>query len=272
MMPTLLFLLAYCGMIATPTTTAPTTWQQLAEGLELGTFAAPRPSPVGDRKITILRVDPAYWQFGLLTADQHGERARTARQWATEFGQTAVVNAGMFQQDGLTNVGYMKCDTRINNSRFNDDNTLIAMEPSDTKLPKVQIIDRECQNWKQLVTQYKYVTQGIRMVDCYRKNRWSEQPRMWSMVVMGMDKAGRALLIYCRSPYTVHTFVDMLLGLEIDLKNAMYLEGGPEASLYLKTPDCEFEGYGSYETGFFESDKNDRAWPIPNVIGISPRK
>ena len=109
------------------------------------------------------------------------------------------------------------------------------------------------------------------MVDCHGKNRWSEQPRMWSMVAIGMDKSGRALMIYCRSPYTVHAFIDMLLALDLELKNAMYLEGGPEASLFVKTSNLEFEGYGSYETGFFESDKNDRAWPIPNVIGICKR-
>lgn len=245
--------------------------QPLDTGLEVGTYLASEPSAVGDRKITVVRIDPAYWQFSLLTARLQGGRARTAKQWATDFKQTAVVNAGMFQMDGLTNVGYMKCGTQINNPRFNDDNTLIAFEPDDVALPRFQIIDRECQDWKTLVTKYRFVTQGIRMVDCKRTNRWAEQPRKWSMVVMGMDKAGRALMIFCRSPYSVHTFIDMLLALDIDLRRAMYLEGGPEASLYLKTPDCEFDGYGSFETGFFESDDNDRAWPIPNVIGISKR-
>ena len=28
---------------------------------------------------------------------------------------------------------------------------------------------------------------------------------------------------------------------------------------------------GSYETGFNENDDNQRQWPIPNVIGVSPR-
>ncbi len=255
--------------------TAPSTssnWQQLGTGLELGTFVAPMPSPCGDRKITVVRIDPASWKFSLLTAAREGKRARTARQWATEFGQTAVINAGMFREDGFTNVGYMKCGDHLNNPHFNADNTMIAAEPTDPKLPNFQIIDREAQDWKTLITKYRYVTQGIRMVDSHGKNRWAEQPRMWSMAVMGMDKSGKALMIFCRSPFTVHAMIDMLLGLEIDLKNAMYLEGGPEASLYVKTTAREFEGYGSYETGFYESDKNDRAWTLPNVIGISRRE
>ena len=248
------------------------TWQQLDTGLEIGTFAAPMPSRCGDRKITVVRIDPAAWRFRLLTAAQQGRRARTARQWATEFGQTAVINAGMFREDGFTNVGFMKCDDHVNNPRFNTDNAMVAAEPTDPKLPRFQIIDREAQDWKSLVNQYRYVTQGIRMVDSHGKNRWAEQPRMWSIALMGIDGKGKALMIFCRSPFTVHVMIDMLLRLDIDLKRAMYLEGGPEASLYLKTQDCEFEGYGSFETGFFESDDNDRAWTLPNVIGISRRE
>jgi hypothetical protein len=243
-------------------------WQQVDHGLELGIFKATQPTVVGDRKIHVVRIDPEKWVFKLLAAADHGGKARTAKQWSTEFGLVAAVNAGMFQMDGLTNVGYMKVGGKVYNSRINDDNTFIAFGPTSPKLPSFQIIDRECQNWKSLLAQYENVTQGIRMLDCKQANRWSQQPREWSMVVMGMDKSGKALFIFCRSPYSVHNFIDQLLSLDLDLHNAMYLEGGPEASLYLKTTDCQIDLFGSYETGFFESDANDRAWPIPNVIGI----
>ncbi len=269
MIPFLSLLLALYLQFASPKPNAD--WKLLDQGLEIGTFSASEPSIVGNRKITILRIDPVVWKFKLLTAALHDRKSHTARQWATDFDQTATINAGMFQMDGITNVGYMKCGDKLNNGHINDDNTIVAFEPEDAKLPPFQIIDRECQDWRSLLAKYQYATQGIRMVDCYRKNRWSAQPKMWSMVVMGMDKSGKALMIFCRSPFTVHKFIEMLLALEIDLKNAMYLEGGPEASLYIKSHDFEFDGYGSYETGFNESDKNDRAWPIPNVIGISKR-
>jgi hypothetical protein len=48
----------------------------------------------------------------------------------------------------------------------------------------------------------------------------------------------------------------------------MYLEGGPEASLYLEANGKKIERIGSYETGFWESDTNEQFWPLPNVIGI----
>ncbi len=246
-------------------------WQQLEDGMEVATLTAKQASEVGNRKIQVVRIDPTKWEFQLLAAADHGGKARTAKQWSTEFGLVAAVNAGMFQMDGLTNVGYMKLGGKVYNPRINDDNTFIAFGTNSPKLPSFQIIDRECQNWKSLVDQYQNVTQGIRMIDCKQANRWSQQPRKWSMVVMGMDKSGKALFIFCRSPYSVHDFINELLDLDLDLHNAMYLEGGPEASLYLQTKDCNIDLFGSYETGFFESDANDRAWPIPNVIGIRHR-
>ena len=91
------------------------------------------------------------------------------------------------------------------------------------------------------------------------------------MAVLGQDKSGNILFIHCRSPYPVHDFIDILLKLPLDLYNAMYLEGGPEASFYLDHKGLHVERMGSYETGFTEHDANNRYWEIPNMIGIKKR-
>lgn len=247
-------------------------WQQLDHGLEYASIPASKPVLVGDGIIRILRIDPAHFDFQLVAASEHGRKSKTGREWCESNDLVAVVNAGMFLQDGLTNVGYMKNFAHVNHSKFNKDNTLVAFHPSSDSLPPFKIIDRTCEDWEPLVDQYQSVSQGIRMVDCEQSNRWSQQDRIWSMVIIAMDKKGRALLIFCRSPYSVHDFIDMLLEMPLQLYNAMYLEGGPEATLYLKTDDCEIDVFGSYETGFYESDGNDQAWPIPNVIGIRKKQ
>ena len=58
----------------------------------------------------------------------------------------------------------------------------------------------------------------------------------------------------------------MKLGLGIS--RAMYLEGGPEASLRVVTPGGVVDRVGSYVTGFFESDDNTRYWALPNVLAV----
>jgi hypothetical protein len=106
------------------------------------------------------------------------------------------------------------------------------------------------------------------MMACNGNNTWGKTNRKWSTVVWGMDKQGNALMIFTRSPFTMPQFVDILKKAPLNLKNLMYLEGGPEATFYLDHNGFERDLYGSYETGFRENDTNVGAWEIPNIIGI----
>lgn len=246
-------------------------WEKLDEGLHFTEVDSPQKSAIGDSKITILKVDPTHYSFSLVSSKETGEENKTARGWAEARKLIAAVNTGMYQTDHQTSVGYMKNYDFVNNGRVNKDNTVIAFNRKDESVPEFQIIDRQCQNWDVLKTKYHSYTQGIRMIDCQQKNRWSQQPKKWSMVVMGADKDGNALMIFSRSPYSVHDFINIIKQLPLNISNAMYLEGGPEASFFLDSNGKTVEKYGSYETGFWENDNNHAAWPIPNVIGIQKK-
>ena len=63
-----------------------------------------------------------------------------------------------------------------------------------------------------------------------------------------------------------------LLAAGIGLVAAQHLEGGPEAQLYVHAGNTELEMFGSFETGFKEDDTNAIPWPVPNVLGVRPRK
>jgi hypothetical protein len=67
----------------------------------------------------------------------------------------------------------------------------------------------------------------------------------------------------------VHDFTNILLSLPISLYNAMYLEGGPEATLYFSAGGVEFEKIGSHATALGENSFRKMARPLPNVIGIA---
>lgn len=98
------------------------------------------------------------------------------------------------------------------------------------------------------------------------------QQKKWSEAALGEDKSGNVLFIFSRAPFSMHDFNQELLGLGIDIVAAQHLEGGPEAQLYFKIDSWELEIFGSYETGFKENDDNSISWPIPNVLGIRPKK
>jgi len=247
------------------------TWEKIDEGLYYAAYDAPIKSKFGDSKINILKIAPSLYNLNLLTAQENDGKTRTAKDWLDQKKQIAVINAGMYMTDHSTNVGYMKNFDVINNGRVSRDNTIAAFNRKNDSVPEFQIIDLKCQNWEQLKTQYNSFTQSIRMMDCNQKNKWSQQNKMWSMVVIGKDKKGNVLFIFVRSPYSVHNFINILSNSSLDLYNLMYLEGGPEASFYLNHNGTKVERMGSYETGFNENDKNNAFWDIPNVIGISKK-
>jgi uncharacterized protein YigE (DUF2233 family) len=248
-------------------------FEKLEPGLELAVVDAPAKSSHSDSKFTVVRVDPACMQLKLLMSSQLGGDKRTAPEWAEQFKLKAVVNAGMFEVDGDQSTAhfFMKNRDHVNNSKVAGQNAFLAFDRVDQTVPEVQIIDRRCQDFPKLRRKYHTLIQGIRMVDCHQKNTWSLQPKKWSMVVVAMDKQGRVLFVFTRSPYRVNKFIGMLLSLPLGIRNMMYLEGGPEASLFLSSGKTRLEKFGSYETGFNPNDDNAEFWPLPNVLAVTAR-
>lgn len=255
------------GAAAVASPVALPAWTVVAPGLDWLEGAGPA-NDIGDGKVRVLRIDPKHWALRLLCSGSM-DSARTARQWCTQEGLTAAINAAMFRPDG-SGTGLMRNGTNVSNGTLSADRSLLVFDPKDTTLPPAALLDRDCDDFAS-ADHWGSAVQSIRMVACKRKNVWTAQPRRWSTAAIGADGAGRILFLHARSPWSGHHFADLALGLPIDLERMMHVEGGPEAQIYLTHGEFERELVGSYETGFFESDGNDRAWPIPNVVGLVAR-
>lgn len=109
------------------------------------------------------------------------------------------------------------------------------------------------------------------MVSCTGRNVWKQGPNKWSTSAIGMDTKGRILFIHVRSPYSTHDLIDFLLALPIDLRNTMYVEGGPQAQLYVSSGDRQLELTGNHTATFLLGDGTVPALPIPNVVGVVRR-
>ncbi len=242
-------------------------WKEADEGLLVAEFES-----VFDNnpyEITLVKVDPERYSFQLLCATQHAKDSLTVKEWALKYQMLAAVNAGMFQENGLTSVGFMRNFAHVNNPRLSNANTILAFNRVDENFPEIQIIDRECQDFNYLRQKYQSFVQSIRMISCSHQNVWSKQDTKWSTLAVAMDTQGNILFVFNRTPLSVHDFIEILLSLPLSLKSAMYLEGGPQASLYLSTSSTTIERYGV--RGGLE--KNPLPFPltIPNVIGISKK-
>ncbi|MBF0317782.1 MAG: phosphodiester glycosidase family protein [Nitrospirae bacterium] len=239
--------------------TANNTWERIDDGLFIREFDPPADPERDVRKITVVKVDPSLYSFKLLSISEYGTEALTVKEWAKRHNLVLAVNAGMYQADGATSVGFMKNFKHVNNPKIAKTyKAFFAFNPVVSYVPSVLFVDLECQNFAELKDKYNSFIQNIRMISCQQKNVWLQQAGAWSMVVLGMDKGGNVLFIFTRTPYTVHDFIDILLKLPISITNAMYLEGGKPASLYLSVKGTEIERTGD----------GVQSWPVPNIIGI----
>lgn len=244
-------------------------WRALEPGLEVGLFDGP-PGAVGDGKIAVVRIDPAAFELRLLNASAPGQgERRTVRDWAAQAGAAAAINASMYQEDLRTSVSLMRTRGHVNQRRVSRDRTALVFDPLDRALPAVRLVDRDCEDLEAAARGYGTVIQSIRMVSCQRRNVWAASPRRVSVAAIGLDGAGRVLFIHARSPWPVHELVQALLALPLDMRQAMYVEGGPEAQLFARGGGEELERLGAYEAA--PSAPSD-GWPVPNVVAAVRRK
>ena len=248
-------------------------WTQLEPGLDLGLLPSPRPSPTGDSVIRVLRIDPERFELRLLNASATKDRRRlTAKEWCERFRCIAAINASMFQTDFSTSISLMRTGEHVNNPRLTRDRAILAFDRLSRDVPPVLMIDRDCDDLDALRGKYGTLIQSIRMLSCKGKNVWAQQPQRWSTAAVGIDRKGRVLFIHVRSPFTTHDLVNILMELPLELARAMYVEGGPEAQLFIGAGGRSEEFVGMYDIPFYDSDSGDPAPPVPNVIAVSRRE
>lgn len=246
-------------------------WQELESGLAFGEFHAPNPSAYGDSVFTVLKIDPKYFSFHLLMASQFG-KAQTLEDWAKKHDLLASINASMYLPDHTRSTGFMRCGAHVNNSRINARfGAFFVAGPKHPDLPLAQIMERKFHDWQNLLKEYSCVVQNYRMISQNGKNLWKQNSHSFSMSCVAMDKQGNILFIHCRSPFSVHDFSENLLALPLNIKNAMYTEGGRESGLYIRSRLMTKYWSGRYSSMFFKSAASELL-PLPNVLGIRRRE
>ncbi len=248
----------------------------LTQGLIVESVSVSIEPPVaaGDGIITLVRIDPAHFLPRLLTAEEHGS-SRTAAGWAREFGLAAVINASMFLPGGKS-TGLMVDGTQINNGRVNPGfGAFFAFDPTSSDGGvAASMFGRGCPEFdlEAIRRDYRVVVQNYRMLNCQRRPIMWKDPKIYSVAAVAVDRDGWIVLIHSRTPYRMREFNTMIADPRLGLTAAMFVEGGPEASLFVGADDVTIEKTGSWETGFNPNDSNSRSWRVPNVIGFVPRE
>jgi len=107
--PVLMVVAAMLLLSPAPSVFSVESWEKVADGLDVGRFKVAKETASGDSTFTVVRVDPDYWDLKLLAiSETGGDHGMTAREWCEKHKLTAAINAGMFDIDYTTHIGYMK--------------------------------------------------------------------------------------------------------------------------------------------------------------------
>jgi uncharacterized protein YigE (DUF2233 family) len=251
---------------------------EFAPGVTVQRFRAwlDPPVKIGDRCITIVRIDPALHRFRLLTAAAEGG-SRPVTEWLSKYKLMGVINASMYAESRRS-IGLMVSGREVNNDRDNDKlggfMAWDAAEDTKTKTPGVAFLGRQCRGFdlEKIRRRYRTIVQNYRLLDCDGKAIPWKDEKAFSAAAIGQDRAGRVVFIHSRTPHTMTAFASMLASPALSLSAAVYVEGGPEASLHVRSGTAVISEMGSYETDFRADDSNSSFWEIPNVIGFYPAK
>lgn len=228
--------------------------------------------PAASPCFTLVRADPRRYPLRLLAARTVGGGRRPLPKWAAEFGLIGLVNASMYREDdhstGLL-VASGQAMTEIDNREMSG---YLAFDPVRPEDPPVVVGGRACPGFDLdvLRSRYRSVVQNYRLLDCDAKPIAWKDEKVYSAAALGIDGAGNIVFVASRPPHRMADFAAMLVAPEVGLRAALYVEGGPEVSLYVQAGGRTFEEIGSYESGFQEDDGNRAFWPIPNVVGFGP--
>ncbi len=270
----MLLVLTACGggkASAQDTTIDYSNWVTLTKGMEYREIDAPTKSFIGDSKISILRMDRNLFDFNLFSATKYDSLPRDLHAWADTFQLNVVFNAGMYSlTKPLSSRAYLKSESHVNNgSLLENFNLMLAMNPTVKHRNEVEILDLTCENFNEMNGQFGSYAQGLRMIDCNGSPMyWKKKIQSCSMIIAAEGGDGKFYLIFCRSPYTHNQMIDFMVGMPYHLRNAIYLEGGPETSLLIDVNGHCIEKVGSWVSDTWESDSNNHFWRLPNVVGV----
>jgi hypothetical protein len=156
--------------------------------------------------------------------------------------------------------------------------TMIAFNPKDSLENPFTVCDLDCDSFASVKNKYNCLAQGLRMLDCNSEPiGWNKRKQYCSQLITTIDDLGNVYLIFVRSPYLHNEMIAYMREMKLNLYNAIYMEGGPQTSLYVDIQKdgkelFHMEKIGSYVSETYPNDKNDHFWKLPNVIGMKVKK
>lgn len=250
-------------------------WKQLMPGLHYTEVHIPYNIHISDRKLTILKIQHQYFESNIYAALAIDSTKRTISQWASDFNLNIAFNAGMYSLiDTYKSVGYLKSNDSVVQPEWKENFYGLALfNPLCKSVKPFKIIDMYSETYDNLLRCYSSAVQSIRMIDRNGQQViWKPKRLIYSsMIVLGEDVEHNVIVAFTRTPLSANQMSYLLTRLPLKIRTTIYLEGGPEACLYIRTDDTLILKNGSWVSQTFPTDTNTRYWNLPQIIGFKYR-
>ncbi len=238
-------------------------WRILEPGLEVARFDSGLRQADEEGDLLVFRIDPEFWVVKAFSPEESdGFEGRTTRRWCELADLVLAFNAGMYQADGTTHVGYFKRDGQVINGAVNDYLSAAAFGPVDPEDPYFRIFDLDEVPLGEVAARYRTVIQNLRLIKRAGINRWQPAGDVWQELALGEDFKGRILVMSCSRRRSMHQFNEIVLALPLGLVAAQHLEGRYPISVWVDHPEVDLHGLPGVQM---------RGPRIPNVLGVTQR-
>lgn len=219
--------------------------------------------PAGRARLTLVRLDPARYAPRLLTRSDGPPRALP--DWARAHGLVAAINAAMYEADGRATSLLVRAgvEESPDDARFGG---LFAFDPRGAGAAPVILAGRDCEgtDLDALRRGYASLVASYRLLGCDGAPiEWQDHDR-YTAAAVGVDRDGHVVLALSRAQLRMSELAHELAAPRLRIASIMFVEGGPEATLWADSGRRELLVTGRYASG----EDPERPWPLPNVLGF----
>jgi hypothetical protein len=263
------FLVFLCFSVRTLAQQKDSFWKVIRPGLEVKRVKHDFRILAGDSCITLFRIDPGKASFRLACSGAENASPLSAEEWARKENFDLVFNAGMYIPGSAGKArAFMKSGAHIN-QEFHEPDFGAYFLLDSSKGRGFKLLDRNCASIPAYLKNYRSAFQSLRMVSCSGEPvYWRKNIQNCSMLVTGTDGQGNLILAFTRSPMLHNEMTDFLRLLGEGIHTVIYMEGGPETSIYYRTKLGDQKLIGTYVSKTWERTDQVSFRKIPNVVGI----
>ncbi len=265
------------GMLASLAGAAPESpWKRLDGGLEFRIMDGGAVCRDGSPGIAVVRFDPERWRIDLFhySEEPGATQSRDIAGWQARTGAAVIFNAGQYYPDRRPMGLFMKGGRNLGTRRLKDWKGLLVAEPGGIKgIPRARIFDLDHETFDASTTPYGIVLQSFMILDRDGRKRVRRSDWRANRTVVAADRRGRLLVLHTEGAYTLWELADWLSRSDLDVREAMAMDGGFEAQMSVRSGGTEYLSFGQWHV----DDRGDHSMPgvhslLPAAVGLFPRE